>query len=92
MPKYTQRRTGLSDDPNDYVFRCDNFDVGRCYLRTLSNNEVRWSWTIYIGIHVKRIIVGVPTAGYALTLDEAKEQFPKSFDRMIAAGAVRLPK
>jgi len=34
--------------------------------------------------------MGVPTAGYCATLNEAKEQFRKSFDRMIAAGMVDL--
>jgi hypothetical protein len=54
----------------------------------LSNNDGQWSWTIYIGKEVKALIPGVPTAGFASTLEEAKEQFRKSFDRMIASGLV----
>jgi hypothetical protein len=90
MPAYTLRRTGLSSNPDDYVFSCNGLEVGRCYLRTLSDNRQQWSWTIYIGIHVKRIVEGVPIAGTADTLDEAKTAFRKSFDRMIAAGVVSL--
>jgi hypothetical protein len=90
MPKSTRRRTGVSDDPNAYVFRRDGVDVGRCYLRTLSNNEQRWSWTIFIGNHVKSVVTGVPTAGYTATLEEAKEQLRRSFDQMVAAGVVQL--
>ena len=90
MAIYILRRTDLSDDSNDYVFRCDGIDVGRCYLRTLSNNEQAWSWTVYIGWHVKRLVPGVPIAGYAATLDDAKLQFMQCFERLIAAGAITL--
>ena len=90
MPVYTLRRT-WPDEPNrpdDYVFRCDGVDVGRCYLRSLADNEQRWHWTIYIGRSVKKVIEGVPVSGSAETLDQAKEQFRSSFDRMITAGAI----
>ena len=90
MPVYTLRRTRLSDSPNDFVFRCAGVDVGRCYLRTLADNEQRWHWTIYIGRPVKEVIEGVPVSGNAETLDQAKEQFRNSFDRMIAAGVVQF--
>ena len=88
VSKYPRRLTGLSENPKDFIFRHNGRDVGRCGLRLLSNNERRWSWTIYIGKEVKALIPGVPTAGYASTLDEAKEQFRKSFERMITAGLV----
>ena len=90
MPAFTLRHTGPSNNPDDYVFSCNGPEVGRCYLRTMSHNRQQWSWTIYIGIHVKRIVEGVPIAGIANTLDEAKAAFRKSFDRMIAAGVVSL--
>jgi hypothetical protein len=88
MPEYTLRPTGRS--PDDYVFLCDGVEVGRCYLRTLSNNAQMWTWTIYIGGHVKRIVSGVPIAGYTPTFDEANQQFRGSFQRMIEAGVVDL--
>jgi hypothetical protein len=91
MPaNYSLRRTALSVDPNDYLFRCDGIDVGRCYLRTLAGNE-HWHWTIFIGLYVARPVESVPLAGAAETLEQAKAEFCESFDRMIAAGAVRLP-
>jgi hypothetical protein len=65
MVQYSLRRTPLSDDPNDFVFRCGGADVGRCYLRTLADNEQRWHWTIYIGRAVKEVIEGVPVSGNA---------------------------
>jgi hypothetical protein len=80
---YTLRpRTIRSRD--NYVICYNGVDVGRCYLRTLSNNERRWSWTIFID-QAKQVL-GVPTAGYAATLDEANKQFRKSFDRMRSSG------
>jgi hypothetical protein len=89
--RYTMRRTGLSDDPNDYVFRADGMEVGRCYLRAMAGNAKFWHWTIYIGTHVRRVVEGVPIAGNANSLDEAKAQFRDSFERMIAAGVVKPP-
>ena len=49
MPTYTLRRTGPDepDRPDDYVFRCDGVDVGRCYLMRASSNQVVWRWTVY---------------------------------------------
>ena len=88
MSKYPRRLTGLSENSKDFIFRHNGRDVGRCGLRILSNNDGQWSWTIYIGKEVKALIPGVPTAGFASTLEEAKEQFRKSFDRMIASGLV----
>ena len=88
---YTLRLTRLSDppNPNDYVFLWRGFEVGRCYLRAMTGNTHQWSWTTYIGLHITRIVEGVPVAGFADTLDEAKAAFCKSFDVLIAAGAFR---
>ena len=74
MPQHIMRRTGLSDDPNDYVFRCDGLDVGRCYLQRLAGGVMKWHRAIYIGTHLRR----------------AETQFWNSFERMIAAGVVKL--
>jgi len=75
---------------NDFVFRCDGHDAGRCYLRELANNEMKWHWTIYIGTHASRPVEGVPIVGNADTLDQAKAEFRKSFDAMLAAGVVKF--
>jgi hypothetical protein len=91
MPKYTLRPARPSSNPNDHVFYCDGIEVGRCYLRPMGYGSQQWLWTIYIGLDVK-LIEGAPVAGCAETLDEAKAAFCRSFDRMIAAGAVKLLK
>ena len=91
MLDFSLRPAGLSDDPNDYVFRCNGVEVGRCYLRFLASGPKRWSWSIYLGIHVKRTVEGVPLAGYADSLDLAKQQFREAFGRLYEAGVVALP-
>jgi hypothetical protein len=91
MLQFSLRPAGLSDDPNDFVFRCNGVDVGRCYLRHLTGDREKWSWSIYIGIHVKRTVEGIPLAGYADTLDLAQQQFREAFGRLYAAGVVALP-
>jgi hypothetical protein len=48
------------------------------------------SWTIYIGIHVKRLVQGVSVAGYASTLEQAKADFRAVSDSLIEAGAIAL--
>jgi hypothetical protein len=91
MPNYTLRHTSLSGNPNDYVFRCDGIEVGRCYLRTVANNEQSWLWTIYIGIYALRRVEGVPISGNAKTLEQATAEFRFCFEQMILAGVVSLP-
>ena len=49
MPRYTMRVT-WPDPPgrtDDYVFRADGKDAGRCYLRAMPNDGDRWHWTVY---------------------------------------------
>ena len=44
MSRYTMRLTRLSNppDPNDFIFLCDGFDVGRCKLeKARPENSVR---------------------------------------------------
>jgi len=91
MLNFGLRPAGLSDDPNDFVFRCNGVDVGRCYLRPLAGDREKWSWSIYIGMHVKRTVEGIPLAGYAESLDLAKQQFGEAFGRLYDAGVVALP-
>jgi hypothetical protein len=66
---YTMRRTVLSDDPNDYIFRFKGRDVGRCYLGRFTDGD-RWRWTIY----------GTNFGTLELTLDDAKAKFKEKFE------------
>jgi hypothetical protein len=92
MRRDLQGIRGLSKgSPNDHIFRRGGVEIGRCGLRILSNNEERWSWTIYIGGHITSILTAVPTAGYAASFEEAKQSFLKNFEAMVAAGVVKLP-
>lgn len=86
MPNYTLRRTWPDSDRDreDYVFLCDGGDVGRVYSSIFPAGE-RWNWTIYM--RGPRPIEGVPVAGLTETLDEAKQQFRDSFEKMLAAGS-----
>jgi hypothetical protein len=91
MLNFGLRPAGFSDDPNDHVFRCNGVDVGRCYRRFLTGDREQWSWSIYIGMHVKRTIEGIPLAGYADSLDLAQQQFREAFGQLFAAGVLALP-
>jgi hypothetical protein len=42
-------------------------------------------------MHVKRTLEGIPLAGYADSLDLAKQQFEEAFGSLFAAGVVALP-
>jgi hypothetical protein len=90
---YTLGRTwpDKPDRLDDYVFRYRGVDVGRTYATRLAGNVEAWRRTIYIGIHVKRIVEDVAVSGHARTLAEAKTQFRASFERMIAADVVKIP-
>jgi hypothetical protein len=90
MPIYT-RKNMPSGHPNDYVFCCNGAAVGRCYLRPFADADRQWSWSIYIGIHVKRLVQGVPVYGYATTFEIAEKNFREAFERMIEANVVVLP-
>ena len=72
MPVYTMRRT-WSNDPdstNDFVFRCDGVDVGRCYFTRGAGSRDVWLWTVY----------GRSSGGMEETLDEAKRKFKETFE------------
>jgi hypothetical protein len=83
MRRYTLRPT-WRDQPDDFVFRVDGRDAGRCYLRQFANNELLWSWTIYIGLDITGTLPGVPIAGATETLDQAKAEFRASYERLAA--------
>jgi hypothetical protein len=80
MPTYTLRRTWPDEPgrPDDYVFRCDGVDVGRCYLMRASSNQEVWRWTVY----------GISSGGMEATLEEAKRRFKETFE---AAGGLAAP-
>jgi len=60
------RRIWPDDDrPDDYVFRVDGRDAGRCYAMRAAGNRAVWRWTVY----------GSATGGMALSLDEAQRCF-----------------
>ena len=49
MPAYTMRLT-WPDDPdrtNDFVFRVDGKDCGRCYFMRASFQRDVWRWSVY---------------------------------------------
>ena len=90
MPIYT-RQDMPSGHPNDYEFYFNGAAVGRCYLRPFADADRQWSWSMYFGIHVKRLVQGVPVNGYAGALELAEKDFREAFERMIEAGVVALP-
>lgn len=86
---FTLRRTSLSDRPDDFIFRYNGIDVGRTYAQ-LSPLGARWLWTIY-GSYLRTIPAEVALQGQAETLEEAKAAFKKNWERLQAAGSIRLP-
>lgn len=83
---FTRRQT-WPNKADDYVLLYNGIDVGRCYLRRMSDQKEWWGWTIYTGTHIKKMPEGVPTSGLSLDLDEALEQFKSAFNAVVAAGA-----
>lgn len=69
------------------MFKYNGVDVGRCYLRKLSDKKDWWGWTIYTGVNIKKMPEGVPSSGMAETLETAQGQFKAAFDKVVAAGA-----
>lgn len=67
IPTYTMGRTWPDDpgQPNDYVFRIDGRDAGRCYFMHAAGNRAVWLWTVY----------GSPKGGMEDTLEGAQRQF-----------------
>jgi hypothetical protein len=70
---YTMRRTWPDDpDREDYVFRFNGEEVGRCYRARFADCKDLWRWTVY----------GTNLAGLELTLDDAKAKFKAAFERI----------
>ena len=66
MPSYTMRRTWPETNRNDdYVFRIDGRDAGRCYLTTAAHAQRVWLWTVY----------GTPRGGMEESLETAQRRF-----------------
>ena len=91
---YALRRMCPDDPrrPDDFVYQYDCYDVGRIYLQHRAPTGPQWTWTIYLGHHMRQILPAVPVAGNADTLAQAMMQFKTSFDRMLADGAVKISK
>lgn len=94
--RYTRRPT-WPEEPgrtDDYVFRYDGVDVGRCYLRGLTGGEQKWWWTVYIAGsgRASQRVPGIPIEGSADTIEQAQAAFKQSFEQMIAAGVVSDPR
>ena len=64
MPSYTMRRT-WPDRQNDYVFRIDGKDSGRCYQTIVTAGHHVWLWTLY----------GKRDGGMEESLAEAQQHF-----------------
>lgn len=70
MSPFTLRPTRPDDHhrDNDFVFRHNGKDVGRCILTRLPLGD-RWHWTLY----------GSTANGHAISLDAAQEEFQIAF-------------
>jgi hypothetical protein len=76
------RRTGLSSpayrDCLDYVIVEDGRDIGRLYEDRHNRPEYRWFWSITVHVDPKLVM---NTSGRAATLDEAKAQFLRNWQK-----------
>ena len=71
MPRYTMRRS-WPDKEDDYVFRVDGRDAGRCYFTIAAHNRKAWLWTTY----------GGNKGGLADTLEDAQLKFKMAIERI----------
>ena len=78
----TMRPTGLGHgvyaDAIDYSVFAGAWNIGRIYERRGVSDAVRFFWSLH-GVVLTRP-PSVHTYGHAPTLEEAKEQFQKSWD------------
>lgn len=75
------------DSANDFALLYNGVEVGRCYLRRMSDQKEWWGWTIYTGTHIKKMPEGVLSSGLSLDFDEALEGFKTAFNAVVLAGA-----
>ena len=91
MAEYTLRPTDLGSirKDDDFVFRFNGRDVGRTYAEKTPNGP-HWYWSIY-GINLRGLLpVGVVVQGLADDLEAAKTAFKANWEKLLAAGTVRL--
>ena len=85
MPHYTMRRTWPDDHDrtNDYVFKVDGKDAGRCYFMRAAGGTDVWLWTVY----------GSAKGGMEDTLEEAQRRFKETLEGRTASQPSRgVPK
>jgi hypothetical protein len=79
------RPTGLSSpvhkDQLDYTVVEDGHAIGRMYEDRHAPAELRWLWSITVHVDPK---LGIRLDGRTTTLDHAKEQFRRSWERVRA--------
>lgn len=73
MPSYTMRCT-WPDRQNDYVFKIDGKEAGRCYLTIATAGRHVWLWTVY----------GRATGGMEVSLAEAQQHFKDATHKSLA--------
>src|SRR5690242_6281320 len=69
----------------DFTVRANGIDIGRCFLRKMTNGTVQWSWTIYLDRKGRWVGSGIPVAGFSPTLADAYDRLRENFDRMTRA-------
>jgi hypothetical protein len=71
MSRFTMRRTWPDEDRHDdFVFRVDGLDAGRCYRMIAAGSRIVWHWTVY----------GKSTGGMEDTLEEAQAGFKAAIE------------
>ena len=87
--EYTLRPTNIGSLKDDFVIQFAGRDVGRTYADRTPNGP-RWYWSIY-GINLRgRIPEGLEVQGLADDLEAAKVAFKAIWEKLLAAGTVRL--
>ena len=77
MPHFTMRLTWPDDDrPDDYVFRVDGHDAGRCYAMHAAGRRLVWRWTVY----------GSNAGGMEPSLQEAQRRFKQLWRPVAGSG------
>ena len=85
MPLILRPTIGLSSpvykDRFDYTVFEEGRPIGRMYEDRHAPAELRWFWSITVYVDPK---LGIRTDGRTTTLDHAKEQFRRSWERVRA--------
>jgi len=75
MPHYTMRRA-FFESQDDFVFRADGKDAGRCYQHLSVDGQVCWHWTVY----------GSRASGDEPRLEDAQARFKGAYEQKDANG------